>query len=231
VNSWVRDKKSLTVFKGQQPDGIKQNEETRFYPRSPYAVAKLYSYWIIINYREAYNIFATNGILFNHESERRGETFVTRKITIAASMIALGLEDCLFLGNLDSMRDWGHAQDYVEAMWLILQQEKPDDFVIATGETHSVREFCEITFKQLGIDLEWKGKKGTIEEIGVDSKTGKTVIKIDERYFRPTEVEFLLGDPSKAEKVLGWKRNVSFQDLVKKMVDSDYSTLKKKFGK
>jgi GDPmannose 4,6-dehydratase len=230
VNSWVREK-SLTVFKGQQPDGVKQNEETRFYPRSPYAVAKLYSYWIIINYREAYDIFATNGILFNHESERRGETFVTRKITIAASMITLGLEECLFLGNLDSMRDWGHAQDYVEAMWLILQQEKPDDFVIATGETHSVREFCEITFKQLGINLEWKGKKGTIEEIGVDSKTGKTVIKIDERYFRPTEVEFLLGDPSKAEKVLGWKRNVSFQDLVKKMVDSDYSTLKKKFGK
>jgi GDPmannose 4,6-dehydratase len=191
----------------------------------------LYSYWIIINYREAYDIFATNGILFNHESERRGETFVTRKITIAASMIALGLEDCLFLGNLDSMRDWGHAQDYVEAMWLILQQEKPDDFVIATGETHSVREFCEITFKQLGIDLEWKGKKGTIDEIGVDSKTGKTVIKIDERYFRPTEVEFLLGDPSKAEKVLGWKRKVSFQELVQKMVDSDYSTLKKKFGK
>jgi len=219
---------STSELYGKQEPGVLQNEHTPFYPRSPYAVAKLYSYWIVINYREAYGIHGTNGILFNHESERRGETFVTRKITIAASKIKLGLENCLFLGNLDSKRDWGHAKDYVEAMWLMLQQEKPDDYVVATGETHSVREFCEKAFGYLDIMIEWRGERGTPNEYGVDAATGKTIVKVDEKYFRPTEVAFLWGDPSKAEKTLGWKRHHSFDELVKGMVTSDYSLLSKK---
>jgi len=170
----------------------------------------MYGYWIIINYREAYNIFAVNGILFNHESIRRGPTFVTRKITRAVARIKNGLQDCLYLGNLDSMRDWGHAKDYIEAMYLMLQQDKPDDFVIATGETHSVREFCEKSFKTAGIKLVWKGEKGTIKEVGINEETGDEIIKIDENYFRPTEVAFLWGEPKKAEKQLGWKRKNYF---------------------
>ena len=202
-----------------------QKETTPFYPRSPYAAAKLYAYWITVNYREAYNLFACNGILFNHESELRGETFVTRKITRAAARIALGLQDKLYLGNLNSKRDWGFAGDYVEAMWQILQHDKPDDFVIATGETHSVREFAELAFKEAGINLAWQGEG--VNEKGIDDKTGKILIEIDPRYFRPTEVDLLLGDPSKAEKILGWRRRVSFEDLVKRMVDYDLKIFNK----
>ena len=204
---------------------IPQKETTPFYPRSPYAAAKLYAYWITVNYREAYGIFASNGILFNHESELRGETFVTRKITRAAARIALGLQDKTYLGNLNAERDWGHSEDYVEAMWRILQHDKPDDFVIATGEKHSVREFAELAFKEAGIEIEWQGSG--IDEKGINKATGKPVIEVDPRYFRPTEVELLLGDPSKAEKILGWKRKVSFIDLVKRMVRYDIETFKK----
>jgi len=221
---------STSELYGKQNSKDPQNELTPFYPRSPYAVAKLYSYWMVINYREAYGIHATNGILFNHESERRGETFVTRKITIAAAKIKLGLDEILYLGNLDSHRDWGHAKDYVYAMWLMLQQEKPDDYVCATGETHTVREFCEKSFGYLNIELEWKGEKSTLDEYGIDKKTGKTIIKIDKNYFRPTEVEFLLGDPKKAEDKLKWKREISFEKLVEQMVKYDYDTLSKKFN-
>ncbi|MDR1966505.1 MAG: GDP-mannose 4,6-dehydratase [Synergistaceae bacterium] len=196
-----------------------QSEATPFYPRSPYAAAKLYAYWITVNYREAYGIFASNGILFNHESELRGETFVTRKITRAAANIARGRQDRLWLGNLSAKRDWGHAEDYVEAMWLILQHDAPDDFVIATGETRSVREFAESAFRHVGIDIEWRGDG--VDEKGVDSKTGRVIIEVDPRYFRPTEVELLQGDPSKAERVLGWKRAVSFDELVRRMVEYD----------
>ncbi|GHV28030.1 GDP-mannose 4,6-dehydratase [Synergistales bacterium] len=196
-----------------------QRESTPFYPRSPYAAAKLYGYWITVNYREAYNIFASNGILFNHESELRGETFVTRKITRAAARIASGKQERLWLGNLNSKRDWGHAEDYVEAMWRILQYDKPDDFVIATGETHSVREFAEKAFRRAGMEIEWSGEGA--DEKGIDAKTGRVLIEIDPRYFRPTEVELLLGDPSKAERTLGWKRRVSFDELVRRMVDHD----------
>lgn len=198
-----------------------QSETTPFYPRSPYGVAKLFSYWITINYREAYGMYAVNGILFNHESGRRGETFVTRKITMAAARIKKGLQECLYLGNLDSKRDWGHAKDYVEAMWLMLQQENPDDYCIATGETHSVREFCEKAFHFAGIELKWEGEKGTVDEVGKDAATGKVVIRIDKRYFRPTEVDLLLGNPEKATKQLGWKRKISFEGLVKGMVEED----------
>lgn len=205
---------------------IPQNEKTPFYPRSPYGVAKIYGYWITINYREAYNIFACNGILFNHESPRRGETFVTRKITIAAASIKLGLQDKLFLGNLDAKRDWGYAKDYVEAMWRMLQQEKPVDYVIATGENHTVREFVELSFKELGIEIEWKGKD--INEKGYCKETGKCIVEIDPRYFRPTEVDELLGDPGKANKDLKWKPKVSFRELVKIMVNADYDLLKRK---
>jgi GDPmannose 4,6-dehydratase len=196
-----------------------QSEKTPFYPRSPYAAAKLYAYWITVNYREAYGIFASNGILFNHESELRGETFVTRKITRAAARIAHGLQDRLWLGNLNAKRDWGHAEDYVEAMWRIMTHDGPDDFVIASGETHSVREFAEAAFRCAGMDIEWRGE-GRCEK-GVDSKTGKVLIEVDPRYFRPTEVDLLLGDPSKAERLLGWKRNVSFGELVRRMIDYD----------
>ena len=198
---------------------IPQGETTPFYPRSPYAAAKLYAYWITVNYREAYNMFACNGILFNHESPMRGETFVTRKITRAVARIRLGLQNTLYLGNMDAKRDWGYAGDYVKAMWLMLQQDKPEDYVIATGETHSVREFVEIAFKEAGMVIFWEGKGAN--EVGKDSKTGKTLIRIDSRYFRPTEVDFLLGDPSKARSNLGWKPTVTFTELVKMMVRED----------
>ena len=202
-----------------------QKESTPFYPRSPYAAAKLYAYWITVNYREAYNIFACNGILFNHESELRGETFVTRKITRAAARIALGLQEKTYLGNLNARRDWGYSEDYVRAMWMILQQEKPDDFVIATGETHSVREFATLAFHEAGINIEWQGEG--IGEKGIDTATGRTVVEVDPRYFRPTEVDLLLGDPSKAERVLGWKRKVTFSELVKRMVKYDMELFRK----
>jgi GDPmannose 4,6-dehydratase len=196
-----------------------QRETTPFYPRSPYAAAKLYAYWITVNYREAYGIFACNGILFNHESPIRGETFVTRKITRAAARISLGLQKKLYLGNLDSKRDWGHAKDYVMGMWLILQQEKPDDFVLATGETHTVREFTELAFQEAGISLRWKGSGA--DEKGISSQTGETVVEVDKRYFRPTEVDILLGDASKARIELGWKPVHGLGELVKDMVRND----------
>jgi GDPmannose 4,6-dehydratase len=204
---------------------VPQNETTPFYPRSPYAVAKLYGYWIIVNYREAYNLFACNGILFNHESPRRGETFVTRKITMAAARIKAGLQDVLYLGNLDAKRDWGYAPEYVEGMWRILQHPTPEDFVLATNETHSVREFAELAFKELGIEVEWKGKG--VDEIGVCAKTGKTIIKIDPAYFRPTEVDLLVGDYSKAKKLLGWEPKTTFKELVKIMVQADWERVQK----
>jgi len=196
-----------------------QHERTPFYPRSPYSAAKLYGYWITVNYREAYGLHASNGILFNHESPRRGPTFVTRKITRAVARIAAGKEKCLYLGNLNAKRDWGHAKDYVRAMWMMMQQPKGDDFVIGTGETHSVREFCEKAFGIAGMPLEWKGEG--LDEVGIDTKSGNVVIRIDPRYFRPTEVDFLLSNPVKAEKVLGWKPEISFEQLVKEMVQED----------
>lgn len=202
---------------------IPQTERTPFYPRSPYGVAKLYAHWITKNYREAYGIFACSGILFNHESPIRGETFVTRKISRAAARIAYGLQDKLFLGNLDALRDWGHARDYIEAMWLMLQQETADDFVIASGENHSVREFVELTFTEIGMDIGWKGSG--INEIGYDKKTGRELIFIDPQYFRPAEVDMLVGDFSKAYKTLGWKPKISFNELVKEMVESELDNL------
>ncbi len=203
-----------------QVQEVPQKETTPFYPRSPYGVAKLYGYWIIKNYRESYGMFCCNGILFNHESERRGETFVTRKITLAAARIAHGLQDKLYLGNLDALRDWGYAKDYIECMWLILQQEQPDDFVIATGEYHTVREFATLAFHHAGIEIEWKGTG--LEEQGIDKATGKVLIEVDPKYFRPAEVEQLLGDPSKAKALLGWNpRKTTFEQLVKIMVDHD----------
>ena len=195
---------------------IPQNEKTPFYPRSPYAVAKLYSFWITVNYREAYKIFASNGILFNHESSIRGETFVSRKITMAACAISKKKQNCLYLGNLDAKRDWGHAKDFVEGMWMILQQRKPDDFVLATGKTHSVREFVEIAFNEVGIKIKWEGKG--INEVGKDQKTQKILIRVDKRYFRPTEVDILHGDYTKAKENLGWSPKISFQELVKEMI-------------
>lgn len=196
-----------------------QNENTPFYPRSPYSAAKLYSYWITVNYREAYGMYAANGILFNHESPRRGETFVTRKITRAAARIKLGLQDKLFLGNVHAKRDWGFAGDYVEAMWRILQHHEADDFVIATGESHSVREFVDLAFREVGIDIEWKGKG--LNEKGYDGATGKVLIEVDPRYFRPTEVDVLMGDFSKAKTKLNWQPKVSFAELVRMMVKAD----------
>ncbi|BBE30212.1 GDP-mannose 4,6-dehydratase [Tepiditoga spiralis] len=205
---------------------IPQKETTPFYPRSPYAVAKLYGYWIIKNYREAYNMFAVNGILFNHESERRGETFVTRKITLAASRIKLRKQEKLYLGNLDAKRDWGYAKDYVECMWLMLQYDKPEDFVIATGEMHTVREFTTLAFKEVGIELDWQGNG--INEKGIDKATGKVLVEVDPKYFRPTEVEQLLGDPTKAKTLLGWNpTKTSFKELIKIMVKSDMELVKK----
>ncbi len=202
---------------------IPQTEKTAFYPRSPYAAAKLYAYWITKNYREAYGIYACNGILFNHESPRRGRTFVTRKITEAACRIKLGIQERLYLGNLDSKRDWGYAPEYVEGMWLMLQQEKPDDYVLATNETHSVREFVELAFKQLDMDIVWQGKG--IEEKGYNQKTGKCLVEINPRYFRPTEVDILIGDYSKAKKELGWKPKTKFEDIIKIMVKSDFDSI------
>jgi GDPmannose 4,6-dehydratase len=196
-----------------------QNESTPFHPRSPYGVSKLFAYWACVNYREAYDLFAVNGILFNHESPRRGETFVTRKVTRAAGKIRHGLQDRLFVGNLDARRDWGYAKDYVEAMWTMLQQEKPDDYVIATGVAHSVRELCEVAFARAGFDLEWGGE-GQHEQ-AVDRETGRVLIEIDPRYFRPSEVDDLCGDPSKAERELGWKPRTSFEELIALMVDAD----------
>lgn len=203
-----------------------QTEKTPFYPRSPYGAAKLYAYWIVKNYREAYNIFGCNGILFNHESPRRGQTFVTRKITMALCNIKLENQEKLYLGNMDAKRDWGYAKEYVESMWLMLQQEKPDDYVVATGETHTVREFVEEACKVLDMEIEWKGKD--VNEKGIDKRTGKTIVEIDPQYFRPTEVELLLGDPSKATKSLGWSPKTKFKDLVKIMIDSDLEILKQK---
>lgn len=199
---------------------VPQSETTPFYPRSPYGVAKLYGFWITKNYREAYDIFASNGILFNHESPRRGETFVTRKITLAVSRIKLGKQKKLYLGNLDAKRDWGHAKDYVECMWLILQNDEPDDFVIATGEMHTVREFCELAFKEVGIELKWEGEG--INEKGIDIDSGRVLVEVDPKYFRPTEVDQLLGNPSKAVEKLGWNpTKTPFKSLVKEMVRED----------
>lgn len=198
---------------------VPQKETTPFYPRSPYSIAKLYAYWITINYREAYDMFACNGILFNHESPLRGETFVTRKITIAVSKIKKGLQDKLYLGNLNAKRDWGFAGDYVEAMWLMLNQDKPDDYVVATGETHSVREFTELAFREAGVDIEWEGEG--VNEIGRDGNSGKVLVEVDPMFYRPTEVDLLIGDPSKAREKLGWKTKVSFEELIRMMVKND----------
>jgi len=206
---------------------IPQSETTPFYPRSPYGVAKIYAYWITRNYREAYGMFASNGILFNHESERRGETFVTRKISLAVANIVLGRQDCLYLGNLSAQRDWGYAPDFVQCMWMILQHHQPDDFVIATGKMYTVREFCNLAFKRAGIELEWKGSGA--DEKGIDKKTNRTLVAVDSKYFRPTEVEQLLGDPSKAIRELKWNpQQTSFEQLVNRMVDNDIKTLSHK---
>jgi GDPmannose 4,6-dehydratase len=202
---------------------IPQTETTPFYPRSPYGAAKLYAYWITVNYREAYGMFACNGTLFNHESPIRGETFVTRKITMAAARIKYGLQEKLYLGNLDAKRDWGFAGDYVKAIWLMLQQDEPEDFVIATGEMHSVREFVELAFREVGIDIVWQGE--SVDEVGLDRETGNVLVAIDSRYYRPTEVEVLIGDPSKAREKLGWNSNVGFEELVKMMVKGDIGKL------
>ena len=205
---------------------VPQKETTPFYPRSPYGVAKQYGFWITKNYRESYGMFAVNGILFNHESERRGETFVTRKITLAAARIAQGYQDKLYLGNLNALRDWGYAKDYVECMWLILQQDEPEDYVIATGEYHTVREFCTLAFHEVGIELRWEGEG--VDEKGIDQATGKVLVEVDPKYFRPAEVEQLLGDPTKARTKLGWNpRKTSFGDLVKIMVKHDMKFVKK----
>ena len=203
-----------------------QNENTPFYPRSPYGVAKLYAYWIVINYREAYNMYACNGILFNHESPRRGKTFVTRKIVQAACKIKENLQECLFLGNLNAMRDWGYAPEFCEGMWLMLQQEEPDDYVLSTGSTHTVREFVEIAFKELDIVIEWSGEG--VNEVGIDTKTGKTVIMTDSNYFRPTEVDVLIGDSSKARTQLGWEPKTSLRKMIRLMVSSDLKKIKKR---
>jgi len=204
---------------------IPQNEKTPFYPRSPYGVSKLYAYWIVVNYREAYNMFACNGILFNHESPRRGQTFVTRKITRAVANIYLGHQDAVIIGNLEAKRDWGHARDYVEAMWLMLQQDHPDDYVVSTNETHTVREFVEKAFKVIGVEIVWEGKG--VDEVGKDKATGIIRVRVDARYFRPTEVDLLLGDSTKARKILNWKPKVTFDDLVVEMVNADIEMVKK----
>ncbi len=205
---------------------IPQSETTPFYPRSPYGVAKLYAYWIIVNYREAYNIFACNGILFNHESPRRGETFVTRKITRAAARIKAGLQDKVLLGNLNAKRDWGYTPEYVEGMWRMLQQEKADDYVLATGETHTVREFTQSAFDELGFDLEWIGENE--QEKGVDKKTGKELVAVNPKYYRPTEVEMLIGNPAKAKSILGWEAKVKFDELARMMARADWEKVQKR---
>ncbi len=204
-----------------------QSEKTPFYPRSPYGVAKLYAYWITVNYREAYGMHASNGILFNHESPIRGETFVTRKITRAVAAIHLGVQGTLYIGNLDSQRDWGHARDYVEGMWRIMQQADPGDYVLATGETHRVREFIELAFAKVGRTIEWQGEG--MDELGIDASSGDILVRVDPRYFRPTEVDLLLGDPSKAWRVLGWQHKVTFPELVSEMVNSDLEVIAKEF--
>ncbi len=209
---------------------VPQRETTPFYPRSPYAVAKLYGYWIMRNYRESYNMFCSNGILFNHESERRGENFVTRKITLAACRIAQGYQDKLYLGNLNALRDWGYAKDYVECMWLILQQSAPDDYVIATGEYHTVRDFASLAFHHVGIELEWQGEG--VDEKGIDKASGRVLVEVDPKYFRPAEVEQLLGDPTKAKQQLGWNpRKTSFEELVKIMIEHDMKFVRKLYIK
>ncbi len=210
---------STSELFGGLPYTAPQSETTPFHPRSPYAAAKLYAYWITVNYREAYNIFACNGILFNHESPRRGEDFVTRKISTAVAKIFAGRQEKISLGNLDAKRDWGFAKDYVEGMWLILQQDKPDDFVLATGETHTVREFVEAAFEEVGIKIIWRG--AGVDEKGYDSESGKLLVDVNPKYFRPAEVDLLLGDSSKAQKILGWQRKVSFRELVKIMMQAD----------
>jgi len=210
---------STSELFGGIPGTEPQNEKTPFYPKSPYGVAKLYAYWMTVNYRESYNLFACNGILFNHESPRRGETFVTKKITKAVARIHLGRQKVLKLGNLNAKRDWGHAKDFVYAQWLMLQQESPKDYVIATGETHTVREFVDFAFKEIGISILWTGEG--VDEQGIDADTGRVLVEVDPRYFRPAEVELLLGDPSEAERDLGWKRKISFQNLVSEMVQYD----------
>lgn len=206
---------------------VPQKETTPFYPRSPYAAAKIYGYWITVNYREAYGMHASNGILFNHESPMRGETFVTRKITRAAAAISLGLQDKLYLGNLSAERDWGHARDYVEGMWRILQQQTPDDYVLATGIKNSVRKFVELAFAEVGVRIQWNGTG--VEEKGVDTKTGRILVEVDPRYFRPTEVDLLLGDPSKAERILSWKATTSLAEMVREMVQSDLKVVAREF--
>lgn len=215
---------STSELFGGLPDTAPQSEKTPFYPKSPYGVAKLYSYWITVNYRESYNIFACNGILFNHESPRRGETFVTRKITRAVAAIHLGMQDKLYLGNMDAKRDWGHAKDYVEGMWRILQQDRPQDYVLAMNETHTVREFVELAFAELGYEIVWEGTG--VDEKGIDKNTGKVLVEVDPRYFRPAEVELLWGDSTKARTELGWEPKYSFIDLVKEMVASDLDEMK-----
>ena len=205
---------------------VPQSEDTPFYPRSPYGVAKLYGYWIIVNYREAYNLFACNGILFNHESPRRGGTFVTRKITQAAARIKFGIQDIVTLGNLNAKRDWGYAPEFVEGMWAIMQLDKPEDFVLATGETHTIREFANIAFKELDMDLEWQGEG--INERGIEIKTGKTLVAINPRYFRPTEVDLLIGDSSKAQQTFGWEPKVKFEELAKIMAKADWEKVQKR---
>ena len=210
---------STSELFGGIPGTEPQSETTPFYPKSPYGAAKLYAYWVTVNYRESYNVFACNGILFNHEYPRRGETFVTKKITQAVARIHQGRQKVLRLGNMDAKRDWGHAKDFVYAQWLMLQQDKPQDYVIATGETHTVREFVEAAFKEIDVDINWQG--GGVDEKGIDKKTGEVLVEVDEKYFRPAEVELLLGDSSKAEEELGWERKVSFQDLVSGMVKYD----------
>lgn len=206
---------------------VPQTETTPFYPRSPYGVAKLYAYWITVNYREAYGFYACNGILFNHEGPTRGETFVSRKITRAAAAIKLGRQKKLYIGNLDAMRDWGHARDYVEGMWLMLQQPEPEDYVLATGEIHSVRELVEHAFRHIGRSLEWHGSG--VDEKGIDSRTGEVLVEVDPRYFRPTEVDLLLGDPRKAREKLGWRHRTSFVDLVREMVESDLVAIDREY--
>ncbi|MCS7082272.1 MAG: GDP-mannose 4,6-dehydratase [Bacteroidetes bacterium] len=213
---------STSELFGKAPE-VPQRETTPFYPRSPYAVAKLYAYWITVNYREAYGIFACNGILFNHESPIRGETFVTRKVTRAAARIKLGLQKKLYIGNLEARRDWGHARDYAEAMWLMLQQPEPDDYVIATGETHSVRELCELAFREVDIPIDWIGKG--VNEKGVNARTGEVIIEIDPRYFRPTEVDILQGDATKARERLGWCPRYTFEELIREMVREDLQAI------
>ena len=205
---------------------IPQRETTPFYPRSPYGVAKVYGHWITKNYRESYGMYACSGILFNHESERRGKEFVTRKITDAVARIKLGIQEYVELGNMDSKRDWGHSKDYVNAMWLMLQQEKADDYVIATNETRTVREFLEVAFSKVGITVEWEGSG--IDEVGKDKETGKVIVKVNKEFFRPAEVDILLGNPEKAEKALGWKRDISFDELVERMVKNDMELVKKR---